>query len=108
MGDSKEKEPLKTLFSKGTKEILAFAVEKGAARHKDFQQFGTTQLVNGRVRYLYTHGLLQHYFVKDDGRREWYEPTEKGRRVLKWMLYLEELVLEDFLGPCHSEYKEKY
>ncbi len=93
MGDKEE--PLKILFSKGTKEMLALAVEKGAARHKDFQQYGTPYLVNGRLNYLYGHGLLRHCFLKEEVRKEWYEPTEKGRKALECMRYLEELVLED-------------
>ncbi|MBU7030563.1 MAG: hypothetical protein HXS48_26760 [Theionarchaea archaeon] len=101
MEDTQEKEPLKILFSKGTKEMLAFTVEKGAVRHKDLLQFGNPHLVNGRLQYLYSHGLLQHHFVKDDARREWYEPTGKGRKVLTCMLYLEEVVVRDFAGPCH-------
>jgi DNA-binding HxlR family transcriptional regulator len=102
MADNDE-EPLKQLFSKGTREILEYAVEKGAARNKEFQQFGSQHTVNTRLKYLYHHGLLQHRFTKEDVRTEWYEATEKGRNALRLMHCIYGYVLEDLPCSCIVE-----
>lgn len=100
MADNEE-ELLKQLFSKGTKNILDYAVEKGAARNKEFQQFGSQYTVNTRLKYLYYHGLLQHRFTKQEVRTEWYEATEKGRNILRCMHRIYKYVLDD--SPCSCQ-----
>jgi DNA-binding HxlR family transcriptional regulator len=88
----KEKEPLKCLCSKGTKEILELLAREGIGRYKDFTQFASTHTINGRLKYLLHHGFIQHHFTKDDKRKEWYTITEKGRKTLKVLNDLERLV----------------
>lgn len=97
----KEEEPLKPIFLKGTMEILKYAVEKGAAQNREFQQFGSQYTVNARLKYLHHYGILQHCFLKEDVRREWYEPTEKGRKVFYCLRCVRKIILED--SPCSCQ-----
>lgn len=81
MDRTKEKEVLDKLGKKASVDILRFVVEHGKGRYKDFQPFGSTYTINARIKDLTQLDLIQHKFVKEEVRKEWYESTERGRKV---------------------------
>ena len=89
MDEKKEEDFLKMLGLKATKRILEYLEENGTAQYKQLQQFVNTHTLNTRMKELLDFGLVQHHLVREDVRREWYESTEKGKRVLH---YLREII----------------
>ncbi len=83
----KEKEDvfLKMLGLKATKDILEFLQENGTAQYKELQQFVNTHTLNTRLRDLLDFKLVEHHLVREEVRREWYEPTEKGLKILGYL-----------------------
>jgi DNA-binding HxlR family transcriptional regulator len=82
MDEKKEEEFLKMLGLKATKKILEYLDEHETAQYKQLQQFVNTHTLNTRMRELLDFNLVQHHLVREDVRREWYESTEKGKRIL--------------------------
>lgn len=83
--EEKERPPLKIMCSKGCWEILNLLAQKGKARYKDFRPFASTYALNEGLKELRKRGLIQHCFVKEERRKEWYELTEKGKKIVYWM-----------------------
>ena len=94
MKTAKEKYFLKILGKKGTIDVLRFLEEHGTARYKHLQQFISTHTLNARIKDLMQLGLIQHQFVKEDVRKEWYELTEKGKNVLQCLDDLKKIMEE--------------
>ena len=84
-----EPEFLKFIGSKGAKEVLQFLRERGEAQYKDFRVNISIPTLNNRLSRLLDFYLVDHYFQKKPQRKEWYEITEKGIEMSK---YLEDLV----------------
>ncbi|MBU7045165.1 MAG: winged helix-turn-helix transcriptional regulator [Theionarchaea archaeon] len=89
MDEKKEEDFLKMLGLKATKRILEYLEENGTAQYKQLQQFVNTHTLNTRMKELLDFDLVQHHLVREDVRREWYEVTEKGKKVLH---YLREII----------------
>ncbi len=89
MDEKKEEDFLKMLGLKATKRILEYLEENGTAQYKQLQQFVNTHTLNTRMKELLDFDLVQHHLVREDVRREWYEVTKKGKKVLH---YLREIV----------------
>ncbi len=79
----KNLEPImKMLGSKGAVEILQIT-SKGKADYRDLQQFVNTHTLNTRIGEFLQYNLIEHHVVREDIRKEWYEITEKGEKVVK-------------------------
>jgi DNA-binding HxlR family transcriptional regulator len=87
-----QEEFVKMLGSKATRSILAFLDKEGRVRYKQFQEFVNTHTLNTRLRDLMRYDLIQHHMVREEIRREWYEPTDKGRKALQLLNELANLV----------------
>jgi len=87
-------EVLKMLGSRGTTEILEFLSEHGEARYIQMQEFINSHTLNTRMRELLGYGLVEHRMEKKEKRREWYELTEKGKKVIKKLKDLINLIEE--------------
>jgi len=74
---------IKVLGSKATLSILQFLDRKEKARYKQLQEFVNTHTLNTRLKELLEYDLIEHHIIREDTRKEWYEPTERGKRVLK-------------------------
>jgi DNA-binding HxlR family transcriptional regulator len=85
MVEKNEKRYIKMMCYTGSWEILKCIVQKGTAQYRDFAPFASTFTVNRRLKDFLDHNLIQHHFERRDVRKEWYEPTEKGREVY-WCL----------------------
>ncbi len=94
MDEKREEDFLKMLGLKATKKILEFLDENETAQYKQLQQFVNTHTLNTRMRDLLDFNLVQHHLVREDVRREWYEPTEKGRKILQYMREMVAMVEE--------------
>ena len=92
MEKKKEEAFLKMLGLKATKDILDFLVDNDTAQYRQLQGFINTHTLNTRLRELLDFGLVQHHLVREEVRREWYEPTEKGRKVLQHLREMVDLV----------------
>ena len=84
MDEKKEEDFLKMLGLKATKRILEYLDENETAQYKQLQQFVNTHTLNTRMRELLDFDLVQHHLVREDVRRERYEVTTKGKKVLKY------------------------
>ncbi len=80
----------KMLGARSTIEILEFLGDHGEAKHKEMQEIANINTLNTRLRELLRYGLVQHHLERFERKTEWYEITEKGRRVL---YHVKELVL---------------
>ena len=92
MEKKKEEAFLKMLGLKATKDILDFLVDNDTAQYRQLQGFINTHTLNTRLRELLDFSLVQHHLVREEVRREWYEPTEKGRKVLQHLREMVDLV----------------
>lgn len=89
----KKKDLFAILGRKATKEILELLEEHGTAQYKEFKQVASLTTVNMILRNLEDLNLIQHYCEREK-RREWYEPTEKGKKVVQCLRELEMLIEE--------------
>ncbi len=85
MDKKREEDLLKMLGLKATKDILEFLDERGEAQYKQLQQFVNTHTLNTRLRELLDFDFVKHHLVREEVRKEWYEPTEKGLKVLGYL-----------------------
>ncbi|MBU7016441.1 MAG: winged helix-turn-helix transcriptional regulator [Theionarchaea archaeon] len=88
----KQDQFIKVLGSKATRIILQFLEKEEKARYKELQQFVNTHTLNTRIKELLEFDLIQHHMIRDDTRKEWYEPTERGRKVLELLNELANMV----------------
>lgn len=88
----KEEAFIKILGSKATRSILSFLDKEEKARYKELQEFVNTHTLNTRIKELLEHDLIRHHMVREDTRKEWYEPTERGKRVLQLLNELASMV----------------
>lgn len=90
-----QKEDVKVLNvfgKKGTMQILEF-LDHGKVSYLQLQQLINTHTLNTRLRELLNYGLVQHHLERFEKRTEWYEITEKGRKVLYSLKELAALIV---------------
>ncbi len=88
----KQEEFIKILGSKATLSILQILSRKEKVRYKQMQQFVNTHTLNTRLKELLGYELIEHHIVREDTRKEWYEPTERGKKVLTLLNELTSMV----------------
>ncbi len=89
--DEKEEEFLKSISLKGTIDILRYLREHGTGQYKDLIEFMNEVTLYRRVKQLLEFDLIIHHLNKKDVRKEWYEITDKGRKILQ---ILEDIIQE--------------
>ena len=89
MNETREMELLALLGSKGTKEILQYLCKHGKVQYKEFDLSISVPTLSKHLVKLLKFNLVDHCMTRDTKRREWYEITEKGRKILE---HLEEMV----------------
>lgn len=80
------------LGARGTIEILEFLDEHGITQYRELMENFNTYTLNHRLRELLVFGLVEHHFERTKTRKEWYELTDKGRKVLKPVRELKALI----------------
>jgi len=88
------KEFLKMIGGKGTKEILEFLDENRKGRYMQFRQYMSTRMLNIRLRELLIFGLVEHHITKQERKNEWYTITKKGKKILRCLKKMEEVIQE--------------
>ncbi len=83
---------LKILWLRGTSEILQYLADHGKSQYSELKPFASTYTLNTRLGQLLEYGILEHHFEKTKRTKEWYEITEKGRKVLESMKVLKNAV----------------
>jgi DNA-binding HxlR family transcriptional regulator len=94
MADRRLREVYKILGLTATVEILK-SIEKGKTQYRNFD-FASVSTINTRIRQLLDLNFIEHHIVKEDKRKEWYTLTEKGKKVVKGIKYLDKAVLEQY------------
>ena len=88
---------------KGAAEILVTLDTMGKGRYKDMQKSLNTYTLNERIRDLLSYGLIEHHLVRENVRKEWYQLTETGKRVVEHMYGIVDAVLKKQGGAADSE-----
>jgi DNA-binding HxlR family transcriptional regulator len=89
---------------KGAAEILVTLDTMGKGRYKDMQKSLNTYTLNERIRDLLSYGLIEHHLVRENVRKEWYQLTEAGKRVVEHMYgMIEDVMLKKEGGAADSE-----
>ncbi|MBU7010292.1 MAG: winged helix-turn-helix transcriptional regulator [Theionarchaea archaeon] len=91
MEKEKEDKFLKLLGAAGTREILEFLGERSTVQYGEMTGFVSTPTLNLRLRDLLQLGLISHHMKREETRKEWYEITEKGEKVLQHLKVLMQL-----------------
>lgn len=78
-------ELLALLGSKNTKEILRYLCKQRKVQYKDFDLSISVPTLSTRLAKLLKFDLIEHCIAKEPKRREWYEITGRGKKVLKIM-----------------------
>jgi DNA-binding HxlR family transcriptional regulator len=82
---------LKLLGSRYTKQILEFIDENSHTQYKEMKGTFSISILNARLRDLMIFGLIHRNLEKVEKRREWYEITDRGKKVLAYLRELEKL-----------------
>lgn len=88
----RKEDPLRLLTSKPTREILEFLDQHSYSQYKDLRAFVAIHTLNSKLRNLLSYELIEHHLERLDIRREWYELTDRGRKVLQFLKELAEIV----------------
>lgn len=94
MDEAKEVELFTLLGSKGTKKILQYLCEHGKAQYTDLDLDISLPTLNLRLPLLLKFNLIEHHMARETKRREWYEITEKGKKIFEHLREMIELVEE--------------
>lgn len=89
-----EKDTLYIVSQAYAKEVLEFIDERGKAQYKELLKFVTAHTLNKRLSELSGLDCIEHHFERTPLRKEWYELTERGRKVLSLLRGLN-LILEE-------------
>ena len=85
MDETKKMELLALLGSKGTKEMLQYLCQQGEVQYTNFDLSISLPIFNTRLQKLLKFNMVEHYRTREPKKTEWYEITERGKRVLKIM-----------------------
>ena len=100
--NEREEEFLKLVYSKGTIDILTYLDEHGTAQYKDLMELVNEVTLHNRVKQLLEFSLIVYHLDKMDVRKEWYEITGKGKRVLQILEDIKKLGEDVNLEDVHK------
>ncbi len=86
---SRKRNIIKLLSSKGARETLEFLNQHGKAQFTDMKACIPAPSLSNRLRELLAAKLINHHFTRMEKRREWYEITERGRKILQLLEEIE-------------------
>lgn len=72
MDEETEREFLKLIGLTGTILILRHLSEHDLRQYKDLQEHINTHTLNQRLRTLLHFNLIEHHYVRDEKKKEWY------------------------------------
>ncbi len=83
MKEDGEESLFELLGAKNAVQILEFLDQHGVSQYKDMMNSFNTYTLNERLRGLLSFGLVEHHFERTETRKEWYELTERGKKILR-------------------------
>ncbi len=85
------REIIELLVLKGTVDILKLINNKEKTQYKDLiiSINISVSTLNTRIKQLLHSKLITHHIIRDPERNEFYEITEKGKKILKVFLDFE-------------------
>jgi len=93
--DERGEELFRVLCLKDTIHILRHLKEHDEVQFTQFAEFVNPVTLQRRLGQLLRLTLIEHHLERENVRREWYEFTEKGRKVLQ--------ILEDIIKVVEDE-----
>lgn len=93
--EKKRDEYLKVISLKATAAILEYLTVHGDTHYTELQKLTSTYTLTMRLRSLRKVGLVEHHIKKEKTRKEWYTITEKGRKVLRIIQKISEILEEN-------------
>jgi DNA-binding HxlR family transcriptional regulator len=75
----------------GTVYILEYLHTHEKTQYTNLLETKAVPSLNVRLKQLLKLHLIEHHFVRKDTRKEWYEITEKGERVLQLIQKLQKI-----------------
>lgn len=90
----KKKNYFVVLGRTSTKKILEFLDEHHSVGYKDLKQFASLYALNRILKELMDFDLIKYYYVDKGVRKEWYELTERGKKILQCLRELEKILKE--------------
>ncbi|MGD2251199.1 MAG: winged helix-turn-helix transcriptional regulator [Candidatus Methanofastidiosia archaeon] len=88
----KKKGILNIISRKKTAFILEYINTHTEAHYKDLLKTVGTHTLNARLRAFLDYNFIEHHFVREETRKEWYTITEKGKEILEHIKKLQELL----------------
>ncbi|MGD2247392.1 MAG: winged helix-turn-helix transcriptional regulator [Candidatus Methanofastidiosia archaeon] len=88
---TKNEKIIKILGFTGTIFILEYMDAHTKTQYKDLNKTIAAYTLNCRLQELLDSNLIEHHFERKEKRKEWYEITEKGRKVLQIIQKLQEI-----------------
>ena len=92
MNEKEEEDFFRMLGLTATKRILKYLNEHKKAQYKEFAEFVNIHTLNVRLQQLLKFNLIEHHLTRKVVRKEWYTITEKGRKILKHLIEMIEMV----------------
>ena len=93
--DEREEEFFRVIGLKDTIHILRHLKKHDEVRFTQFAEFVNPVTLQRRLKQLLRLNLIEHHLEREDVRKEWYEFTEKGKKVLQ--------ILEDIIKVAEDE-----
>ena len=87
----KEKDFLKLIGLSGTIDILIYLNRHEKGQYKDFNSQICAPVLNKRLPKLLEFGLITHHSARENGKKEWYEITDIGKKAVKHLKKLIEI-----------------
>jgi DNA-binding HxlR family transcriptional regulator len=88
---TKNEKIIKILGFTGTIFILEYMDAHTRTQYKELNKTLAAYTLNCRLQELLDSKLIEHHFVRKETREEWYEITEKGRKVLQIIRMLQHI-----------------
>jgi DNA-binding HxlR family transcriptional regulator len=87
----KNEKILKLLGFTGTVFILEYMDAHTKTQYKDLNKTLAAYTLNCRLKELLDSKLVEHHFERKEKREEWYEITERGKKLLQIIRKLQNL-----------------
>ena len=91
---NQKKSYIKIVGASKVRELLQYLKDNGPTRYKELNTFIGTGTLNERLVELSESGLIQSE-RRGERNFKFYEPTEKGLKVLEWLQRIDEDVLKE-------------
>jgi len=78
---------------KGTIQILKLIKKRKKAHHRELKTTFSYKTLNIRLNQLLKLNLIEHHFFKGKKREEWYELTERGKKIVLILEKMDDIIV---------------